>query len=279
MTTLRFSASDGVTLVASAFGAPDGLPVLFLHGGGQTRHAWSATARAVAQRGAYALSLDLRGHGESGWAPDGRYEADTLVADVEKVLRGFARPAALVGASLGGMLALLAAAHDAEPVRALALVDIALRSEEKGVERILRFMAGGSAGFATVDEAADAVAAYLPHRDRPDSVDGLKKNLRLGADGRYYWHWDPAMLSHSNIGAVRRSGRLMEAARALTMPVLLVRGGASDVVTEEIAREFVTAVPHAACVDVGGARHMVAGDANDAFTAAIVDFVFASEPA
>jgi pimeloyl-ACP methyl ester carboxylesterase len=270
---LRFTAPDGVRLAASAFGDPGGAPVLLLHGGGQTRHAWDATANALAARGAYAIALDLRGHGESGWSPDGRYQVDAFVEDVETVAASFASPPAIVGASLGGALALVVAARAVVALRAIVLVDMALRADDRGLERILAFMHGGREGFASLDEAADAVAAYLPHRERPTRLDGLKKNLRRRDDGRWYWHWDPALLHGLNIRQTRESGLLERAARKVTVPVLLVRGGQSDVVSEQIAREFLDAVPHARYVDVTGARHMVAGDENDAFTAAIVHFL------
>lgn len=279
MSTLRFAGEGGLELVAHAAGDPAALPVLLLHGGGQTRHAWEATAQALARRGAYAVTLDLRGHGESGWSPDGQYRAAAFIADVEQVVRTFAQPPVLVGASLGGAIALFVAAEKRVAVRAIVLVDIALRAEMQGVERIVRFMQSGKAGFASVEEAADAVAAYLPHRPRPERTDGLRKNLRRREDGRWYWHWDPAMLDSLEIGELRASGAFTRAAQALEIPVLLVRGSESDVVSDEIAREFLAAVPQARFADVGGARHMVAGDANDAFGAAILDFLAEFSPA
>jgi pimeloyl-ACP methyl ester carboxylesterase len=278
VTRREFTASDGLVLAASAFGEPSGAPVLLLHGGGQTRHAWDATARALAAHGAYAVALDLRGHGESGWSPEGRYAVDAFVEDVEAVARSFATPPAIVGASLGGALALIVASRAAVPVRAIVLVDMALRAEDRGIERILAFMRGGEDGFASLDEAADAVAAYQPHRERPKRLDGLKKNLRRRDDGRWYWHWDPLMLERLNVRQARASGVLQRAAESLHVPVLLIRGGQSDVVSEEIAREFLEAVPHASYVDVTGARHMIAGDENDAFTTAIQDFLTTATP-
>lgn len=272
MTELRLRGHEGVTLAAHALGDPAAPPVLLLHGGGQTRHAWSGTARALADRGFYAVTLDLRGHGESDWSPDGSYRAAHFFADVEAVVATFAIPPVIVGASLGGAIGLFVAAAKNVRVRALVLVDIALRAEMEGVERIVRFMESGSGGFASLEDAADAIAAYLPHRRRPLRVDGLKKNLRL-RDGRWYWHWDPAMLQSLKIGDLRASGAFVDAAKRLDVPVLLVRGEQSDVVSEEIAREFLEIVPAARYVDVGGAHHMVAGDANDPFTQAVVDFV------
>ncbi|MCC6643100.1 MAG: alpha/beta hydrolase [Deltaproteobacteria bacterium] len=264
-----------MTLAADAWGDPEAEAVVFLHGGGQTRHAWGDTARELAERGWYAVSLDLRGHGESDWSPDGSYRLDAFVEDLRAVLGGLGRPATLVGASLGGMTALVAAGEEPRSdVRALVLVDIAPRMERSGALRIVSFMLARPEGFASLEEAADAVAAYQPHRERPRDTRGLEKNLRLGPDGRWRWHWDPRFLMGVGVPhAGQTPNRLDEAARALAVPTLLVRGRLSDLLSEEGARHFLDLVPHARFADVSGAGHMVAGDRNDLFTRAVVDFL------
>ena len=185
----------------------------------------------------------------------------------------------LIGASLGGIAGLLAAGdpHDAAQIARLVLVDITPRVDPVGVSRVHGFMrAHALDGFASVEEAADVVASYLPHRPRPKSNDGLKKNLRHGPDGRWRWHWDPRFLDGPdpvahNRGALEQD--LLAAARRLTIPTLLVRGASSELVREADIREFLQLVPQASYVDVAGARHMVAGDRNDAFAAAILEFL------
>jgi pimeloyl-ACP methyl ester carboxylesterase len=279
--TRRFTMPDGVELVADTWGAPDRPPVLLLHGGGQTRHAWKRTAQELAERGFHTLAMDLRGHGESGWSPDGNYAIDRYAADVRAVAGTFARKPILVGASLGGISSLLAEGEaPASIAAALVLVDITPRVDPNGVAKIRGFMAAHiEEGFATLDEAADAVAAYLPHRPRPRNVEGLRKNLRLGPDGRFRWHYDPAFVhNRADRDDPTRFERLAAAAQRLTVPALLVRGGSSELVSEEAAREFVAMVPRARYVDVRGAGHMVAGDLNDAFTQEVVRFLDGLEP-
>jgi pimeloyl-ACP methyl ester carboxylesterase len=264
----------GVTIAADATGPADGPPILFLHGGGQTRHSWGKALAEAARRGYRAISLDLRGHGESGWSPDGRYELDLFVADIAAIIDQLGKPAIIVGASLGGLTGMLLAARSPERVAALVLVDIAARIEPEGSREIHDFMGSAPHGFASLDEAADAVSAYLPHRPRPKDTSGLARNLRL-RDGRYYWHWDPAFMQLGDTANRRASNAdlLRDAARALTMPVLLIKGGRSRVVTTEGAREFLELVPHADFADIAGADHMVAGDANDAFNDAVFAFL------
>jgi pimeloyl-ACP methyl ester carboxylesterase len=264
--------ANGLRLTGDAWGNSEAAPVLLLHGGGQTRHAWGGTAHALAARGWHAVSLDLRGHGESDWASDGDYMIDAFVTDVRGVLAQFKRPPVLVGASLGGVTSLLLEGEAPRPVSAgLVLVDITPRVEQKGVDRIRAFMTGKPEGFANLEEVADAVAAYLPHRPRPKDLSGLEKNLRKGADGRYHWHWDPQLMNPARMK--RDPERLFTAARSLRVPTLLVRGKLSDIVSEETAAEFMAAVPHAQYADVSEAGHMVAGDRNDVFSRAVIDFL------
>jgi pimeloyl-ACP methyl ester carboxylesterase len=181
-----------------------------------------------------------------------------------------------VGASLGGLAALLAEGVLAPGLFAgIVLVDITPRQEREGVNRIVSFMLDRAVeGFGSLDEAADAVAAYQPHRNRPRDHSGLQKNLRLDADGRWRWHWDPELFNSDNgLHAAQEPGRFVAAAAQLTLPTLLVRGKLSDLVSEETAQEFLELVPHAQFVDVSGAGHMVAGDRNDRFCDAVVEFL------
>jgi pimeloyl-ACP methyl ester carboxylesterase len=276
-----FRGAAGNRLAADVFGDA-GRPVLLLHGGGQTRHAWRRTAVALARAGWMAFAVDQRGHGDSEWIADGAYSFSDYAADAAAVAAEIERrhgvPPVAIGASLGGIAALLAAGEAARPIfSGLVLVDITPRVDLSGVAKVQGFMrAHARDGFASVEEAADAVAAYLPHRPRPRSTEGLKKNLRLHPDGRWRWHWDPRFLDGRRPVDGNRSvieERLVAGARRLTIPALLVRGGASELVQEEHAKEFLTLVPQARYADVSGARHMVAGDKNDQFSAAILEFL------
>jgi len=280
---IAFTGAGGNRLLGDAFGAEPGNagagpPVLLLHGGGQTRHAWRHTAERIAAAGMTAYAVDQRGHGDSEWVADGAYGFEDFAADADRLAtvvgeRAGAAPVA-VGASLGGIAALLAAGRGT-PFAAVVLVDITPRVDMDGVAKIQGFMrAHANEGFGSIGEAAAAVAAYLPHRKPPRSTDGLKKNLRLHPDGRWRWHWDPRFLDgRRSLDATRRENDLMQAARRLRMPALLVRGASSELVHDAHAREFLELVPHADFVDVTGARHMVAGDRNDQFAAAILAFI------
>jgi len=273
---LRYRVGEHMELVADVWGDEGAPPVILMHGGGQTRHAWGGTAEVLARNGFHALSVDLRGHGDSQWHHEGDYAIESYVADLHAIIDTLREPPALVGASLGGMVSMVSQG-ELRPgtARAVVLVDITPRVEREGIQRIVEFMTSNPDGYETLEDVAQAVADYLPHRRPPKSLTGLRKNLRRGDDGRYRWHWDPAFLQQ----AERRSktggnpNRLSDAAARLTLPTLLVRGRMSDIVSEETAREFRELVPHAEYVDVADAAHMVAGDQNDVFCDAVVDFL------
>ena len=282
----RVPISEGLTAAADFFGDPEGRPAIFLHGGGQTRHSWSGTAQRLAEAGWYAIAIDARGHGQSDWAPEGNYHISGFREDLITFAQTFETPPVMIGASMGGISALLAL-HEwkerqtsstngrTELAHALVLVDIATRMESSGATRIMEFMRGGLEGFDSLEAVADSVAAYNPHRPRPKDISGLEKNLRRSEDGKYHWHWDPAFMA-SDPGAPDEfvnETTLDDAAASLSVPTLLVRGKMSDLLSEEGAKEFLAQVPHAEFADVSGAGHMVAGDRNDVFSEAVIRFL------
>lgn len=278
---IEFVGRDGNRLASDAAGDPADPPAILLHGGGQTRHSWGTTLGALADKGWRAYAVDLRGHGDSEWAADGDYTLDAFAGDVLAITRQLGAAPALVGASLGGIASLAAIGEhtDENVARALVLVDVAPRMEEQGRMRIGTFMMEHmESGFGSLDEVADAIQRYNPHRPRPSDLGGLAKNLRE-RDGRWYWHWDPEFIGGRLGGADETRASLVDPARlklaaaALTVPTLLVRGRVSDLLSEEGARELLELVPHAQMVDVAGAGHMVAGDRNDLFNEAVVTFL------
>jgi len=270
-----FTTADGLSLAVDVRHAAGTPTLLFAHGFGQTRGAWNAAAATLAGRGCRCVSFDSRGHGESDRMPGGDYHMQQFADDLGAL--ALAQPAApiLVGASMGGLLGLVVAGEGRpSPFRALVLVDITPRWETAGVERILAFMQAHPDGFASYAEAADQIAAYLPQRRERKSEQQLRPLLREGADGRLRWHWDPALLAGGLVSESERyQPRLLAAAANVQVPVLLLSGERSDVVSHRTVDEFLALVPHARHAQVPGATHMLAGDANDAFTAAIAAFI------
>ncbi|MET0330408.1 MAG: alpha/beta fold hydrolase [Dyella sp.] len=272
-TVASFPLADGLSLALETHGEVGRPGLLFAHGFGQTRQAWAGSARQLAQAGYHCVSFDARGHGESARLPGGDYHMDQFVDDLAQLARAQATPPILVGASMGGLLGLVAAAElRPAPFRALVLVDITPRWETAGVERILSFMQAHPDGFTDYAQAAEQIAAYLPSQRERKSEQQLRPLLREGADGRLRWHWDPALLTGLLDESERYQPRLLAAAARIEVPVLLLSGGRSDVVSRDTVREFLQLVPHAEHIELPEASHMLAGDANEAFTGAVAHF-------
>ena len=273
---MKFKVDSGLELVASEWGNANDPLVVLMHGGGQTRHAWGSTGAVLSESGFYVLSLDLRGHGDSQWHPDGDYLIDSYKDDLISILNQVGKPASLVGASLGGMVSLSLASdlNKKDLVTSLVMVDIGLYPNEKGSNEIVSFMQSGIKGFSNLNEASDAVSAYLPHRKRPRDNRGLEKNLRLKEDGRYYWHWDPRFLDERDDDSrENQKEKNIRLAKNISIPTLLIRGALSNVVTQKEVDDFLTIIPHSEFQEIEKAAHMVAGDRNDIFANSAIKFL------
>ena len=276
--TRYFKGHDGLDIAADIWGDPNGPLVLPQHGGGQTRHAWKSAGETLGVAGYHAVAFDARGHGDSQWSPDGVYGMDIMVQDLKCVIEqlGNKRPV-LVGASMGGGTSLVATGEDHVDATALVLVDIAPKIEPEGVDKIQAFTSQKPEGFTSLEEVAEAIGSYQPHREAPKNLDGLAKNVRLTPDGKYKWHWDPGFRAMRR-DISKRQARLEACARNLKLPALLVRGGLSDVLSEEGAQSFLEMCGHSEYVNVTGAGHMVAGDRNDVFSSSVIEFLSRTVP-
>lgn len=279
-TEARFVTPDGLNLLAEVAGPSDTATVVLLHGGGQTRHSWSAARDKLVECGYQVISYDARGHGQSDWSPNGDYSINTLATDLDAILSHIHTPMALVGASMGGLTAFYALGTKSYlTVKALVMVDIVLRPAPEGAERIRKFMSSHRGGFENINEVADVLSAFNPRRKRSKDFNGLYKNLRLQSDGRLYWHWDPRLLDESLSGAVERADTLRKISGKVTIPVLIVRGSESEIVDEEGLAETESLVPHVEILEVAGAGHTVVGDKNDDFNNGVVSFLMRHLPA
>lgn len=265
---------NGLTLAGDNWGQPGRQSVVLLHGTGQTRHSWSRVGQRLGKAGYYTIAYDARGHGDSDWDPGGDYGWNALVDDLNGlVCTEQLRSPVFVGASMGGFTGLVAVGEAGIRAAAVVLVDVTPHIDMCGVQEIARFMGANPEGFSSLPEVAEAIQRYQPHRDRKPNIQGLAKNVRLGTDGRYYWHWDPRVLTAMMTNVTEDQPRLVASAAALNCPSLLVQGAESEVVDDAGAEAYLALAPRAEHVVIGGARHMVAGDSNDCFSDAVLDFL------
>ena len=273
---MHFKGHGGLKIAADVWGSDNKKLVILLHGGGQTRHAWGETGKKLAEAGYHSVALDLRGHGDSEWHSDGDYTIKAYKEDLVSIIKELNKPASLIGASLGGMASLLLAGDEVNSnlCTSLIMVDIGIYPDPAGSDRIVSFMLSGEAGFESLEDVAKSISDYLPHRQKPKDLQGLKKNLRLKEDGKYYWHWDPRFIRRRP--GSRDKGYFdlqLKAAQKVVVPTLLMRGALSDVVTMEDVEYFLSVIGHAKFVEIEKAAHMIAGDRNDVFAEEAIKFL------
>lgn len=278
--TVWFDGANGVRLAGTVFGPEGGTPVLLIGGMGQTRHSWRRAAERVAERGHRAITLDVRGHGESDWAPDGDYSFPATSADLIAVVRALGEPAVLVGASLGGKIALSAAGYGGPTIaRGLVIVDTVPRAEPSGVAEVTQVLRPPPEGFASPEAAAAELARIRGRDPQPGEGERMRRNMREDSGGRWHWHWDPAiMVRDHGIGLVPALDYLETASAKLTIPVLLTRGERSPVVGDAGVAAFAALVPQIQVETIAGAAHMLVGDENDLFADALLRFLDATFP-
>ena len=260
---------DGLALAGEAFGDPAAPPVLFFHGGGQSRNAWRGSARQVGEAGFYGIAFDLRGHGESEWATDGDYHVEAFARDVEALLPQFARRVTLVGASRGGQAALIGGARHPAMIRLIMLADVAPDMPDNGIDGIRRFFAEGAKGYDSLEAAADALSHHLGQPRVADPA-RLARSMRQDDKGRFHWHWDPATGNEEFLHPPSENEAVLAAAARVSSPLVMVRAELSHLVNDRNTARFKALAPHLEVLIARGAGHMFTADRNDAFAAQLL---------
>ena len=221
------------------------------------------------------INLDQRGHGDSEWDPDGDYTRESFVADIEAVRQslGFEQ-VILMGHSMGGLNAVEYTFQHPERVSALILVDVGPEAAKEGVDNIMRFTRGPDE--LDFDEFVQNAMRFNTRRTEENIRERMRHRLRPLENGKWTWKFDKRF--REGEGAVRSGSEisgdeLWRRFRELAPPVLLVRGGQSDILSQEVAERVVAEVASARLVVVPEAGHSVPGDNPDGFTAAITGFL------
>lgn len=244
-----------------------------LHGGGQTAYMYEDLGAAAGDR-YHVLAPDLPGHGDSD--PVGEMGRHAVAVTIPPLMAQFGiGRAVLVGGSFGGIVSLTLGAAHPDLVAGVVLIDVGHQLEEEGVRRIIEFMQAHES-FGSLEEAAEAVGAYLPQRKnvRPER---LSRNLRQRPDGRWVWKHrmgrPPAELRERSRDWRAVLAGLDEDAARLSCPALVLRGAASDVLSDKGAEEIAALIPGARLATVAQAGHLAAGDNPESTVALISGFL------
>ncbi len=265
MRGLRFHYRDWPSTRA---GPPD---LVLLHGYTGHARSWDAFAEAMSDR-YRVLALDQRGHGESGWAPVDRYGIDDMADDLQAFVKALAlQRFALLGLSMGGMVAMEYAGRRPEELAACVIVDIGPEIVASGASRI---QTGARANdvFGSRDKAFEAARAAnaLPpeahHRHRSDY------SLMRTEDGRWTYRFDRALRSPGNLRS-REPEAAWRSCASIAVPTLIVRGELSDILSPEIAERMIETIPDARLALVTNSGHSVPLDAPEGFLAAARAFL------
>jgi pimeloyl-ACP methyl ester carboxylesterase len=231
-----YRSPDGLKLFCREYlPAVPARTVLCLPGLTRNSRDFEPLARRLATR-YRVLTPDLRGRGNSAWDPDpAHYEPGTYYADVLRLMtEQIAEPAAIIGTSLGGMLAMALAATAAPRVAGIVLNDIGPEVAAAGLARIGTYVGRGTDLRSWGEAAAEAKRNYAmayPDLNAEGWLWYARAGYRQRDDGLIVANYDP------HISAALRAGntqppdmwKLWDA--LASMPVLAVRGEISDILS------------------------------------------------
>ena len=233
------------------WGQVDAPPVLLLHGGNQSAHSWDLVALHLADR-FHVFALDQRGHGDSEWSRDLDNSAEAKAADALAFIeqQGMGLPV-VIGHSMGGNVTMRMALSGPKLMKSMVLVDVGPELSPKGVEVVSNFVTH-NVEFDDLEVFLDNVVKYDRFRSREHIARTVKYNMLRRVDGKYV-----SKVDHRQVAAPSTPPLRLDDFQALPYPVLLVRGGESDVLDPDAAERFAAVLPHGRLVTVPGAGHNV----------------------
>lgn len=270
----RDAVVGGLKLHYQEWGNPAAPTILMLHGFGVSGHMFDEFAERMQDR-YHLIALDQRGHGDSDWSQEGDYSRDAFVADLD----GFGEALGLeqfflVGHSMGGLNSVAYTVQHPGRVRALVLVDVGPESAKEGVDNIVRFTRGPDE--LDFEEFVEMAHRFNPRRSIENIRERMRHRLKPTGEGKWTWKFDRRFRqpdSGLTIGSPLSNDEMWQIYRSVPVPVLLVRGAESDVLSQEVAERAAREMRSARLVVVPGAGHSVPGDNPDGFTAAVVEFI------
>jgi pimeloyl-ACP methyl ester carboxylesterase len=258
------AAGQRVSAIVWGEGDPE---AVLLHGGAQNAHTWDTVALAL---GRPLVAVDLPGHGRSSWRTDRDYWPVRNAEAVAAAVGALAPKArAVVGMSLGGLTAIRLAATHPALVRRLVVVDVTPGVTAEKSAPISAFVQGPET-FGSFDELLERTVRFNPSRSVSSLRRGLLHNACPLPDGRWAWRYDRLRPP----GGALDFAVLWDDMAGVRVPVMLVCGSASGVVSDDDRAQFRRMQPAARLETVDGAGHSVQGDRPVELAALIAEFVF-----
>ena len=255
--TAKSLTVNGLALRFLEWGRPGGLPIVCVHGYTSSAEAFNAMARRLCDRG-HIIAMDVRGHGESAWSPDGAYQYADQAGDLAALVDALGiERFVLIGTSMGGVIAMVYAGQHGGRLGGLVLNDIG-PEVEAGSTRITGMVGSRPADFASLDDAmayrrqTSPITAARPIEDQRETALGV---LRQRADGRWAWKMDPAYIEQRIARGAPARPQLWPALETLPCPTLVIWGTDSYVLSEAQAKRMVAASPKGELVAVPGVGH------------------------
>jgi len=269
----RSAKINGLNLRYVEWGEPTAPPIVLLHGITGHARTWDRLAAELSSH-YRVLALDQRGHGDSDAAPDGDYTVAAMAGDLAGFTDRLGLGAfTLIGLSMGGRVAIAyAGAHHARLER-LVIVDIGPDIHLPGLERIRGLIAGAPERIESEAQAIDHVRRANPLYAEDELRHRVAHGLRRGADGSLAWKYDKALRDMMRGGGRRDLVDLWGPLARITCSTLVVRGALSDILSPEIAKRMLEALPDGRLVEVEGAGHSVPGDRPEAFARVVSAFL------
>jgi pimeloyl-ACP methyl ester carboxylesterase len=267
------TTANGVDLHYVEWGEPTAPPLVLLHGITGHARTWDRLATELAGDWR-AIAVDQRGHGDSATAPDGDYGVGAMADDLEAFADSLGLGTFfLLGLSMGGRVAMAFAGARAHRLERLVVVDIGPEIHPAGLARVRGMMAGAPERIESEADAIEYIRRANPLYAEDELRHRVAHGLRPAPGGGLTWKYDKALRDMMRAGTSRDTIDLWAPLARITCPTLVVRGAQSDILSPEIAKRMIEALPDGRLVEVAEAGHTVPGDQPEAFARAVRAFL------
>lgn len=254
----RFVEVNGLKLHYLDWGIDGNPPMILIHGRAVTAHSWDFFSLAMRPQ-FHVYALDQRGHGDSDWAADGDYSRESHASDLVNFVNSQQLDSmVLVGHSLGGAVALLAAPQLAGRVRALVIVDSSLapRQAPNALDRFVH----GQDTFPSLEAFVAHAHSFNPRRDPRQLLGSLRHNTRQLPDGQWTWKYDKILRDPNRPQPAVDFDAIWDSLRNSSQPILVVRASERSHIGERVLPDLEALAPRVQVVEVPQAGHSVMGD-------------------